>query len=129
MNKQEIFDKVYKHLLTQGRRSRLYDVEGGLCAYRSFDGLKCAVGCLIEDANYSASMEESSVHAWAVKEVLIKQGVLPTNPTEAESITTLLSKLQQIHDVRNPSNWKHFLVALAEEQKLSVPELNNEQHS
>ncbi len=44
MTKQEIFDKVATHLLTQNEKA-LNSVGG--CVYRTDKGLKCAVGCLI----------------------------------------------------------------------------------
>lgn len=52
MTNQEIFEKVAKHLLDQGRRSTLATPTGdeGACAYRGTGGAKCAVGCLKEVA-------------------------------------------------------------------------------
>jgi len=43
MTKQEIYDKVCKHLAKQKTRATVL----GSCAYRTDDGKKCAVGCLI----------------------------------------------------------------------------------
>lgn len=54
MNAQEIFDAVAKHLAAQGCQSLSPD---GTCAYRGESGRKCAVGVLITDAEYKASME------------------------------------------------------------------------
>jgi hypothetical protein len=52
--KQQVFDQVVKHLLKQGKRA--YQ-EGKGCRYRTDDGLKCAVGCLLPDAAYTPDME------------------------------------------------------------------------
>lgn len=53
---QEIFDVAYKGLASQGfRQSRSSNIGG--CAYRGENGLKCAVGHLIDDANYSEGLE------------------------------------------------------------------------
>ena len=57
MTNQQIFNKVAKHLLKQGRRAR----DGNGCAYRGENGTKCAVGCLIPDALYDDRLEGSSV--------------------------------------------------------------------
>ena len=43
--KQEAFDKVVKHLITQGEPS----VGAIGCAYQTKKGLQCAAGCLITD--------------------------------------------------------------------------------
>ncbi|MGG7519432.1 hypothetical protein ACQ3G6_16250, partial [Allorhizobium undicola] len=52
--RQEIFDVVYRGLQEQGfRRSE----NNYRCAYRSSEGLKCAVGQLIPDERYSADLE------------------------------------------------------------------------
>lgn len=51
--KQETFDTVVAHLRKQGQKS-LYN---GRCRYRTPDGLKCAVGCLIPDSEYDEGLE------------------------------------------------------------------------
>ena len=58
MNRQKVFDTVLTHLRTQNRRA----VNGsGGCVYRSPEGLKCAIGCLIPDELYRSSMEGTTV--------------------------------------------------------------------
>jgi hypothetical protein len=63
MNRQEIFDKVAKHLLTQNAPATVvYDGPDGdvlHCVYRSPAGLKCAVGVLIPDELYHPGIEGS----------------------------------------------------------------------
>jgi hypothetical protein len=58
MTKQEIFDTVALHLIKQGKKS-VNDI--GRCLYRSPEGLKCAIGCLIPDEVYQRSMEGHGV--------------------------------------------------------------------
>lgn len=48
MNSQEIFNTVATHLFTQGKQARTHPYHGR-CAYRTDEGLTCAVGCLIQD--------------------------------------------------------------------------------
>ena len=57
MTKQEIFDTVVTHLRKQAVRS----MRGPDCVYRSPDGLKCAVGCLIPDSEYKSNWEGYTV--------------------------------------------------------------------
>ena len=51
----EIATFVRDKLLEQGVRSEMYTMEdpGASCAYRGNQGLKCAVGWLIDDKHYS----------------------------------------------------------------------------
>jgi hypothetical protein len=98
MTPQDLFDKVAKHLLTQNKRAE--DPTTGLCRYRSPDGLKCAVGCLIEDDQYSAKMEGGSVSD------LLKSGTLPPSlEAELKPHRMLLIALQRVHDNFVPHQW------------------------
>jgi hypothetical protein len=54
MNDREAFDKVKKHLLTQGHRAMM--AEPKRCVYLAANGDKCAIGILIED--YSPDLEK-----------------------------------------------------------------------
>lgn len=125
MNNQEIFDRVYKHMLTQGRRS-LLNHTNGTCAYRSNDGLKCAVGCLIDDENYHYGLERYAAHSVVVRLALAKSGV--DNIHEGNTLELLMA-LQNVHDMADPIAWESRLKALATAFGLTVPELGNEQHS
>lgn len=90
-SKQEVFDVVTKHLLTQNQKSRV-DTS---CMYRGPGSLKCAVGALIPDDVYSYAMEGYPAC------VLLEQfsGVAATlfgdSPKQYEG---LLVELQLIHD-------------------------------
>jgi len=88
MTRQEIFNKVADHLLTQGKPA-LFD-EIGDCAYRGQDGSMCAVGCLIPDELYTPEMELKSVDT-LLKAEFVLPGFFYDN-------YTLLSDLQIIHD-------------------------------
>jgi hypothetical protein len=53
-NKQAVFDRVAKHLLTQKHQS----LSSFGCAYRSeTGGRSCAIGCLIPDSKYDGIIE------------------------------------------------------------------------
>ncbi len=103
--KQEIFDKVATHLLTQLEKSI---EDGARCMYRSPDGLKCAIGCLIPDNQYDCDMEGKSVYEPAISAVLSKAGY----PVD-RAIIYLYHDLQRIHDVIPVENWRAALKSLA----------------
>jgi hypothetical protein len=65
MDKQKIFKKVAIHLLTQGKKSqrKLRFHRNTVCAYRGYNNLKCAIGCLIPDKLYSSDLEGCSVRS------------------------------------------------------------------
>lgn len=109
MTKQEIYDKVKAHLLTQGKRSTKYG-PSGICVYRNPDGLKCAVGALIDDEHYRPDIECLASGHEAVQEALKKSGVVGN--------VDLLSALQDIHDFEEPSDWCAALETLARRRGL-----------
>jgi hypothetical protein len=55
MSLQEIFDFVNDAITKQGVPS--FDSELGDCAYRGPNGLKCAAGWLLDDADYDRELE------------------------------------------------------------------------
>ena len=87
---QALYDRAAAHLLSmreQSRHSPGHSVEG--CAYRSAAGGMCAVGCLIEDSEYSLDMEGKGVEGLSM-DSLLPARLLPHLP--------LLSDLQTLHD-------------------------------
>ena len=103
---QTIFDRVARHLLTQGEpcADGNADRRYAKCLYRGPGGRSCAVGCLITDANYSADLEGTS---------MLDSSVPPTGAPlrlysavarslGAEALTNdqidLLRDLQEAHD-------------------------------
>lgn len=53
MDKQQTFDLVATHMLTQNKKSLV----GGGCTYRGTENTKCAVGALIPDHLYHNGLE------------------------------------------------------------------------
>lgn len=95
--RQEIFNQVAEHLMTQGAQSviRSKNLER-ICAYRGDGGLKCAIGCLIPDDYYSPDMEGAGVFEnVALLRVLITVGIY--HPGNALRLRFLLD-LQDVHD-------------------------------
>ena len=108
LTEQELFDKVANHLLTQNKKS--YNSAENACAYRSPDGLKCAAGCLIEDNEYTDGLEGKT---WAG--LLVRRCV-------KDDHSSLIMRLQKIHDHKRPCEWKDKLKNLAEEYNLKFNE-------
>jgi hypothetical protein len=127
LTNQQIFDRVYVHLLRQNAKSQ--EVLGGIttCLYRSPEGLSCAVGCLISDEFYSPAIENSSVLELLYptlgdgNEVLRR--TLEGSGIDLESSGQLLNRLQRVHDGFDPANWSKALEVVAEEFGLTLPEM------
>lgn len=123
MNRQEIYDKVKAHLLTQGKKSEAKTISGQ-CLYRSPDGLQCAAGCLIPDELYDPEMEGARVPKCAeellstdsddndtrrtamIGNALVKAGINVRD-------VPFIERLQRIHDHFSPDCWSYELHRLA----------------
>ena len=115
---QEIFDRVGNHLLTQNAKS--WDrTDISSCRYRGDFGRTCAVGCLITDDNYSEDLE-----GFAVNSLIVQKAVFDSLPTIVYGkhgpgvLVDFLIKLQAIHDLSEPSEWREELNDLAEPYNL-----------
>jgi hypothetical protein len=106
--KQETFDIVAKHLLTQNVQS--VD-SNNHCLYRGPDGLMCAAGILIPDQDYTDEMDNNNP---SIAELVDKHDMDTWFGHDME----LTSKLQLIHDVHTPDNWFARLVELAKSERL-----------
>jgi len=102
--KQEVFDQVKNHLLSQKKKAVS---EYGSCYYRVLkDGkiLKCAGGCLIADDEYNPHMEG---RLWG------------TLPDITDYHAEFISELQQIHDKNDPDKWEGLLKIAATKHELA----------
>lgn len=128
MTNQEAFTRVVLHLRRQGRQSS--DGIAG-CAYRSKDGLRCAIGVLITDEFYTEDMEGFCVAD--IRETLCS--ALPGVNFD------LLRDLQDAHDKPNEQDdalgiwekeWhhialKHDLIVPTEPTEVNHVELERQQ--
>lgn len=121
---QEVFDRVVKHLLAQGKKSLSADASN--CAYRGFDGnmntLMCAVGCLIPDNLYKPAIDNDFSET-DIESILYKfgmDGLFDFKVIDSSDINFLnfLKKLQYIHDVSPPNKWQHRLKDFAKNNNL-----------
>lgn len=109
MTEQETFEIVSRHLLTQNERSYL-EPPSVVCAYRSPEGLKCAVGILIPDEEYDEGLERNSAISYIMQPLLRK----------LEHDIILCSRLQGIHDTVCVGDWRKALIALGKELELDT---------
>lgn len=111
---QPIFDRIATHLLNQGKRAQRL---GGGCRYYAPDGLKCAVGCLIDEKHYDENLEGSSADDPLVEAAL--EASIGRGLTGDEVL--MLEALQEIHDHDRPENWAESLQEFAHKNDLVMP--------
>lgn len=108
---QTIFNIVAIHLMTQMACSR--DKNNAVCYYRGEGGLKCAAGALIKDEEYTEDLEQNS---W---DTLVHCEKAPREHSSH------IRRLQIIHDMHDPSDWKRLLKEFADEKNLDEPDCLN----
>jgi hypothetical protein len=115
-NRQEVFDKVARHLLTQKERATIYDPAQGMdvCRYRADNGMRCAIGCLIPDDYYQIRMEGMTVSSLFTE---FPQLLALFDYTVEPSF---LQALQNVHDNNSPNLWKQALTDFATIYKLNA---------
>lgn len=124
MDKQQIFNVVADHLLTQNRRSAN---EIGSCKYRGPDGTKCAVGILIPDDMYKRRMEGRDIHGLvAASGDRSSPEVFYEVPDYFSSEKEFLSTLQSTHDMARIEKWPAHLKEIALVSSLEVTPLLTE---
>lgn len=124
LDAQTIFDRVASHLLAQ--KASAFDHDGN-CVYRNYQGLKCAVGCLIPDQDYTSKIEGFSIPFEGVtltseiaeKSELLSKILLKNKIDLQDSkIRNLLRSLQNIHDSCNGRSFFSDLKILAQKLEL-----------
>ncbi len=98
MNKQQAFETVVNHLISQGVQSTEDGTTRNPCMYRGFNGTKCAIGALIPDDEYDPTMEYRSVSDLAV------EGDLPNSIKVLDDVYFLIT-LQSLHDMYDSYSW------------------------
>lgn len=112
MTRQEIFNKVATHLLTQNKKAMRPSVMGSGCVYKTDAGLRCAIGCLIPDEHPGLDFDGD------VGELVLAHGDLK-ELFDWRNNVVLLEALQVVHDEQQPSTWILDLEAEAVNHGLS----------
>jgi len=103
--KQKLFNKAVKGLASQDFKRSVNRY--GTCLYRGPAGRRCAVGWLIPDAEYSASMEDKNAAAIGLFE---------------DAVGPFLVHLQDVHDAADDSrDLKKGLIQFAKAYNLKLP--------
>ena len=129
---QSLFDKITTHLLKQNQPA-VSPNDG--CKYKTDDGLKCAIGCLIDDQHYNPNFEgltpECFISPSASNPELslgIFQAVVDSQQItfdvnhemeEKRQLCNFLRKLQSIHDDCYPNQWRKALKNFALDHELT----------
>lgn len=88
-NAQQIFDTVVDHLATQKQQAV---TKSGYCAYKDNKNLKCAIGCLILDEEYTMDIEENDIQS------LYSNSFVDIDIDGVDEPLEFLIRLQQCHD-------------------------------
>lgn len=127
MTRQQIFNKVATHLLTQNKRA--VGPDGG-CQYRTHDGLRCAVGALIPDGMYDIGMEGGVVELHHLRDESVVDSMCESTRDlwealrlggidgDDDEVTSLLGDLQRVHDDYDPKAWRERLMVVCGKRKL-----------
>jgi hypothetical protein len=122
MNEQEVFDQVVSHLRAQGKQAVSSDGIG--CMYRSPDGLKCAVGCLISDEEYLPQWEGVNL---AILLNYSDRYNFQNVAGRLQPARQLTIDLQRIHDNYNPISWEDAFKDIANKYRLIYSSDSNSQ--
>lgn len=122
MTNQDAFNQAVTWMLAQGKRSLN---QNDVCVYRGDNGLRCAVGTLIPDAEYQPWFDDVD-HSSFPDDVGIAEGttaavVVPHVPSLAGVDLFLLSRLQGIHDRSDVKHWRRDLKFLGDSLGLTWP--------
>ena len=91
MTAQEVWSKVANHLMQQGRVC--YTQHNGCAYHDEVTGMKCAVGILIPENEYTPNCEGQPIYSLRTKHFCP-----PTLKALMDQHGLLLSELQRIHD-------------------------------
>lgn len=92
MTAQEIFDKVWRHFVTEENPPSF---DGAQCRYRGPDGTRCTVGIFIPDAEYRMEFDDNALGVRG----LVRHFAPPSIVSLYEEHEELLCELQNAHDL------------------------------
>ncbi len=107
---QEAFSVMVNHLRAQGEKSV---GPAGFCKYRGENGLKCAVGALVDDEHYDNRIEGS---CWSK---LFQEAMALSGWTDIDN--HLLIDTQSVHDAHELEEWEDQLKWVAIKHNLKMP--------
>ena len=114
LTKQQIFNKVAKHLLTQNKRA----YSNGAALWDDSNGNICASACLIKP---SIRKGLTNSDYWNSSWDYLKQSGVDMFQDNGD-VFSLVVELTNCHDDNKPSRWPRKLRAIARKFKLKIPE-------
>jgi len=113
MKNQEIFDKAYLGLKSQGF---IRSVSSGIsCVYRGPEGRKCAVGWLIPDEKYDPKFD---TEIWGFQRIFKEIRI-----SISQQQDFLIEELRFCHDSsRQPETMRNKLHTIAKDFNLKIPQ-------
>lgn len=115
MTKQQVFNKVAKHLLRQQRKA----VNGVSCVLRDEDGNRCAIGCLIPKKYVDRGTVDNEMGTEALAALPKTSALRKAIGVDIPGRMKFLAELQEIHDDYSVSDWDEELHELAAKNHLS----------
>lgn len=96
---RDVFDYISLFLINQNEKSYSDDLNP-TCAYRGGHGMKCAIGCLIEDRFYHETLENNTPYDVSVKNALMLS--VPNYKVNEK----FLAQMQYVHDEIGIEFWE-----------------------
>jgi hypothetical protein len=108
---ETLFKISADHLLKQNERSAdVGSTDKTVCFYRGRNGLKCAIGVLVNDENYSPELEGYGIaFGGIIDPICATHGI----DNREDIDLRMLFSLQNIHDNYEPREWRELLLAAA----------------
>jgi hypothetical protein len=121
VTKQEIFDRVWRHFVTEGQPLS-YSFGGSRCMFRGHNGAKCAVGVLFPDEEYDEAIEVATSLRALFGNAF--RHICPPSLLALAHHEPLLIDLQRAHDnpARIDAGIRERLTFVAHEHALTIPE-------
>jgi len=117
---QAWFNTIYLGLNSQGFRQSSND---DICMYRGPDGLKCAVGWLIPDDQYTSDMEGHSIYSKMFHSIIFNEKYVYVGEPK-HGWLLFLSELQMAHDcTQAPQQRREELEVIAKSHNLMIPDI------
>lgn len=101
---QEAFDKACQSVIKQGCKSSESPIDGSICLYRGPNGLKCAIGHLINDEQMVKFNVDDGCTVRELDTDLIIQ-IIPEYKKEYLHVSLFLDCLQIAHDISDNNDF------------------------
>lgn len=120
MNTQEFFDASVAHLRKQGCVAMFQEDFASSCAYRTEDGLMCAVGGVIPEPLLKKIADSPSNKYTGVTTLMNR--FPEVNDLFKDVAPGVLSTMQTIHDSFEPTQWEEAFLNTAQAYNLTLKE-------